>query len=394
MAQQQAGSPVDDPTAGSIGCCGVVVGMLGIVSLITALIALGFTLFTYPPDRWQGTADPNVHPLAIVVAPTHPQTVYIGTEQGSILISRDGGQSWREAHQGLPPATPISSLALLPGANQLLAGTSNGAYLSLDGGMTWRSAGSGIPPHTIVDAVAALPDGRLLAGVVGYGVYVLPVGSVTWAPAPTGLPRHSDVYAFLPLAQPGHVFAALISGGVYASQDGGLTWAESDRGLSAASGVNVFSLLAIPGQRGADDAILAGTSRGVFESSDLGKTWAPRSVGIGTTRVISLASDPLTPTNLFAGTDTGVFQSRDGGATWRAVGFGLPAGLHVGAVGIIHPAGGDQVILASVDRLYRYPGHWVLASEPWRALGFGVLALLALALLAILTWGVRAAVRS
>ena len=390
---QQHGEPSDsDPGAGSIGCCGVIVGALGLVSLITTLIALGAVLLTFPPDRWQGAADPNAHPLAIVVAPTHPQTVYVGTEQGLILISRDGGQSWQETHQGLPPDTPISSLVLASGANQLLAGTSYGAYRSLDGGKTWRSAGSGIPPHSGVDAIAALPDGMLLAGTVGEGVYALPVGSGTWIPAQMGLPPHSDVYAFLPLAQPGHVLAALISGGIYASQDGGRSWAESDRGLGAASGVNVFSLLAIPDQREADALILAGTSRGAFESSDLGATWAPSSVGIGTTRVISLASDPVTPTNVFAGTDPGVYQSRDGGVTWRTVGFGLPSVLHVGALGIVHPAGGDQVILASVDRLYRYPGHWFLASEPWRAIGFGVLVLLALILVAIVAWGIHAVI--
>ena len=48
------------------------------------------------------------------------------------------------------------------------------------------------------------------------------------------------------------------------------------------------------------------------------------------------------------------------------------------------------MILASVDRLYRYPGQWLLASEPWRALGFGALIVLAFALVAFVVWQVRA----
>ena len=169
-----------------------------------------------------------------------------------------------------------------------------------------------------------------------------------------------------------------------------MTWIPSDRGLPNSTDVNIFSFLAIPDSQGTDGAILAGTSRGVFSSRDQGATWTPSSTGIGTTRVISLARDPRAPGVVFAGADTGVFHSQDRGATWHVLGSGLPAEQHVGAVGVIHLANGERVILASVDRLYRYPGQWLLASEPWRALGFGVLALLALAVVAFVVWQVRA----
>jgi hypothetical protein len=96
------------------------------------------------------------------------------------------------------------------------------------------------------------------------------------------------------------------------------------------------------------------------------------------------------PRIVFAGADTGVFQSLDGGATWHMLGFGLPAEQHVGAVGAIRLADGEQVILASVDQLYRYPGQWLLASPPWRGLGVGLLILLACTLVAFIVWQVRA----
>ena len=390
MAQHAAGSQADDALFESAGCCGVIARALGIVVMLSVLIVLGFLLFTGPPDRWQGIADASAHPLALISDPRHPQTMYAGTEQGHILISHDGGQNWQEEHQGLPQNTPIRALTILPDGSRLLAGTSKGAYLSVDGGKTWHSAGPGIPAHTIVDAVAALPDGTLIAGTAGSGVYLLPIGGATWVPATKGLPPQSDIYAFLPLAQGGHVLAALINDGIYASQDGGRTWAESDQGLTATSGVNVFAFLAVPGEQGADTAIFAGTSRGVYISHDSGATWQSSSAGIGTTRVISLARDPLVPTEIFAGTDTGVFKSEDTGTKWRALGFGLPSEQHVGVVGVIHLAGGEQVVLASVDRLYRYPGQWPLATKPWRALGFGVLIVLALALIAAIGWQVRA----
>jgi photosystem II stability/assembly factor-like uncharacterized protein len=390
MAQQFSTSPSEAPLTESFGCCGVIARLLLASVLAVAAITLGIVLVSGPPDRWQGIADSNMHPLALITDPRHPQTVYAGTEQGRILISHDGGQTWQETRQGLPSATPVSALALLPSGTELLAGTSKGAYRSADSGKTWQSAGPGIPSHSIYDAVAALPDGTLLAGTAGNGVYVMPSGATAWVPATKGLPPHSDIYAFLPLAQRGHVLTALISGGVYASQDGGMTWIQSDRGLPNPTSVNVFSFLAIPNTHGEHAVILAGTSLGVFSSRDQGTTWTRSSAGIGTTRVISLAGDPSIPGGVFAGADTGVFQSQDGGVTWRMLGFGLPAEQHVGAVATIHLADGEQVILAAVDQLYRYPGQWLLASEPWRGLGFGVLILLVFALVAFVVWQVRA----
>lgn len=391
MAQARPDTRGGDPLFESAGCCGLLAYIVGAGLVVVALATLGIVLLAGPPDRWQGIADPTEHPLALLSDPRDPRTVYAGTEQGSILITRDGGQSWRASQQGLPPKTPISALAALPGdtgATQLLAGTSKGAYRSSDGGVSWRGAGPGIPSPTIVDAVAALPDGTLLAGTTARGAYVLPPGTTTWVPA-TGLPQQSDIYTLLPLARNGSVLAGLISGGIYASQDGGLTWSESDRGLGSASGVNVFTLLELPGRGGAAASIVAGTSRGVYVSRDEGASWTPSSRGIGTTRVIGLARDPSTGTDVFAGTDTGVFASRDGAATWRAVGFGLPAGQHVGAVGVVRVAGSEQVILASVDQLYRYPGQWPLAAQPWRALGFAALVLLTITLIAGVLWWAR-----
>jgi hypothetical protein len=163
----------------------------------------------------------------------------------------------------------------------------------------------------------------------------------------------------------------------------------SDRGLDAASATNVFSFLAIPVQGHGTPAILAGTSRGLYVSQDGGESWSPRSAGIGDTRVISLARDPLAPTDLFAGADTGVYVSRDAGATWRPLGFGLPAEQHVGVVGVVHAHGGERTIVAAVDQLYRYPGQWLLATEPWRALGMVAVSMLLVAFVALGVWRIR-----
>ncbi|MBF6589801.1 MAG: hypothetical protein IVW57_04625, partial [Ktedonobacterales bacterium] len=269
MARRSTESSAGEPLSASAGSCGCVVRLLGAGATVLAFLALSLLLIAGNPDRWQGIGDPASHPLALASDPSNPRRIYLSTEQGEILISQDAGQSWSASHQGLPPATPISALEVLPGGTRLLAGTSVGAYRSSDSGRTWQSAGAGIPAKSIVDAVRALPDGTLLAGTANNGVYVLTPGGTTWVPAAAGLPPRSDVYNFLSLPQRGYVLATLISGGIYASQDSGMTWARSDTGLgrtSGASGTNVFSLLVVPGQGSARPSILAGTSRGVYVS--------------------------------------------------------------------------------------------------------------------------------
>jgi hypothetical protein len=216
-----------------------------------------------------------------------------------------------------------------------------------------------------------------LAGTTNSGVYRARVDDFTWTPAATGLPPRSDVHALYAQEQ-GLLFAGLVTGGVYASQDSGATWTARNKGLEAPEGpqdVNVFSFLALPRQEAlapTSDAttLLAGTSRGLYRTDDGGASWQAAEasgVGIGATRVLSLALDPLKPNDIVAGTDIGVYHSQDGGRSWRPLGFGLPADLYVGAVGVLHPSDGEPLVLAAVDQLYQYPGRWALATQPSRA---------------------------
>jgi photosystem II stability/assembly factor-like uncharacterized protein len=180
-----------------------------------ALATLSFLLAIHNPDRWQGIADPNEHPLAIVTDPHDARTVYLGSEQGHMLRSHDGGQTWVERHEGLPQTTPISALALLPDGTSLIAGVGDQVYLSADSGNTWRPTGHGLPAHTIIDTIIILPNGVALAGTASAGIYEARLDDFTWIPAATGLPARSDVYTLYDASDQGLLLAGLITGGVY-----------------------------------------------------------------------------------------------------------------------------------------------------------------------------------
>ena len=47
---------------------------------------------------------PNIR--AITVSPTNPKRVYVGVEVGGVMVSEDGGETWREARESMPSRHP------------------------------------------------------------------------------------------------------------------------------------------------------------------------------------------------------------------------------------------------------------------------------------------------
>jgi photosystem II stability/assembly factor-like uncharacterized protein len=361
----------------SSGCRRTSLALASLAGIVIVTLLLGMSFL----PAWEGAGDPMLHPLAILVDPAQPITIYAGTEQGIIMVSRDNGATWISYHAGLPAGTVIASLLAVRGTGHLLAGTNHGIFASLDGGHHWTATGSGLPATLTVDALVALPpDARTLLAGGTTGLYRSTDGGQTWSSSTEGLPDSSAVYGLDVLPGhifAGHIFAALIPGGVYASTDGGATWSSSGRGLPA--GVNAFAVV-----HASSTHLYVGTSAGIFRSTDGGMNWSASSTGLGSAnRAISLAVDPLQSEHVVAGTDTGVFRSDDSGATWSRLG-GLPAppGQSIGVVVLTHPATGTTVYYAAADHLYRYPQapHTTKSNLQW----IGIAADLALFALLVL----------
>lgn len=89
---------------------------------------------------------------SIAVAPSAPETIYIGTEQEGVFRSPDGGDLWSPASHGLPEAlsgermAPIRTLILDPTTPSIaFAGTElHGLYKTTDGGASWTAINQGL----------------------------------------------------------------------------------------------------------------------------------------------------------------------------------------------------------------------------------------------------------
>jgi photosystem II stability/assembly factor-like uncharacterized protein len=215
---------------------------------------------------------------------------------------------------------PVVALAVDPGNSQvLLVGTGDGTiYRSTDGGATWTPTRSGDGHAVAALAFNQFKPGAVTAGLVGEGALRSGDGGQSWAPV-GGLERlTARAFAFGK-----NIWTVGTERGVYTSKDG-TTW--------LAGGLPQLSVSALAMAAVNDPVrIVAGAdaSRGneavpAYQSPDAGGSWSPLQLPqSASTLVATVAAGPLPPQRdvrpLFMGTNAGLFTSTDNGATWVQV---------------------------------------------------------------------------
>lgn len=329
---------------------------------------------------------PNDAVLALLLDPTDPQILYVGTDRSGVHVRdadgwRGGGQGhanvllgdadtghvytvalhrlFRTADRGrtwqeLPwPADTAPPLSLAVAGPVLYAGAveNQGLYRSADAGVTWQrldspaSAGT-LHGSTVLSILVIPPNGSLiLAGTERAGLFASADGGDTWQPAalPLGAPRLS---AILPHpTQPGLLFAGAADG-VYRSTDQGASWQLVTGALGR---LDVLALATHPH----DPRILyAGTTTGVYRSTDGGDTWQPWMTGIPDVTIYSFTFDPADPRTIYAGSrGNNVCRTTDGGESWAPIHSGLET---LTAFDVLVDARDPRVLtVGTVEGLYR-----------------------------------------
>lgn len=138
---------------------------------------------------------------AIAPSPVRRGTIWAGTDDGLVWITRDGGKQWANI---TPPAlTPWSKIAQID-ASRFDENTAFVAvnrfrlndlhpyvYVTRDGGKSWQLAVNGLPSQP-VNAVRQDPiEPRLLYAATENGVYVSFDAGAQWQPLQLNLPRTS-----------------------------------------------------------------------------------------------------------------------------------------------------------------------------------------------------------
>jgi photosystem II stability/assembly factor-like uncharacterized protein len=322
-----------------------------------------------------------------------PNTYYIGTADGGVFVTHDGGRTWHALFQHEPVAS-IGAIAVAPsdprviyvgtGASGLRSDMSfgDGVYRSTDGGRRWVHVGLDSSRHIAWILVSPTDPNRVLVAVLGHvfgpnrtrGVYLTRNGGKTWTPV---LHLNARVGAIDLVAAPHHpriVYAALWNarfpfyghygvlngpgGGVWVSHDGGVRWTRlPDRGLPRTD-LGRIGLAAIPGSDGRGlYAVVGARHGGVFVTHDGGRRWtrldSDTRLWGGAWYFGEIFVDPRNPRVVYV-CNTALYRSTDGGRRFHAI-KGSPSGddFHTMWIDPHDPrrmiVGADQGAAISVD---------------------------------------------
>jgi photosystem II stability/assembly factor-like uncharacterized protein len=238
------------------------------------------------------------------------------TRGGNIFISEDDGETWR-AFEGMRGRAVRGLVQSTKDANVLVAAALDGIYRTLDRGQTWkRITPENDPELRGFHSVAIDPRD---VNIIFVGTNHLPWrtidGGLIWNRAgskETGMIDDSDIFAIhIDEANPETILMSACSG-IYRATDDSLQWTKI-QGIPYTSR-RTHVIYQHPTR---PDVIFAGTTEGLWLSTNHGKpdSW----VRVTSIRLVinAVAIHPDRPDRVFLGTeDHGVLVSNDGGETY------------------------------------------------------------------------------
>ena len=122
-----------------------------------------------------------------------PSETLFAVAHGSLLVSTDGGQGWRERQVTGTAATVDTVIADPAVAGRVWVAAANQLHVSSDGGVSWQAIGNLLPEsRTVVRGIAADPAATTLVVTTHRGTYRSTDAGARWALEEGNLPVHLE----------------------------------------------------------------------------------------------------------------------------------------------------------------------------------------------------------
>jgi photosystem II stability/assembly factor-like uncharacterized protein len=115
----------------------------------------------------------------VVTDPFESNTAYVtlsgyrhGTQMGHIYKTNDLGENWTDISGNLPDI-PVNDLIVIPDDGHIYIATDIGVYYSSDGGTNWDIAGIDLPNVVVTQLTYHQPTNSMIAGTYGRGMHRL-----------------------------------------------------------------------------------------------------------------------------------------------------------------------------------------------------------------------------
>jgi photosystem II stability/assembly factor-like uncharacterized protein len=219
-------------------------------------------------DKWSFPPPPHTpHLKSLCFDARDPRTIYACIEQGALLKTTDGGETWRELDSYYRPDDPwyrdIHRIVPMPSdPDELFMTSGMGLYRSTDAGERWRKLTGldfrlGYPDHLVVSpedenvlfmSGATQDPSRWRDSHRADGTVMKSVDrGCTWKTAESGLPMSGrpNIEAMCMAISPQgwSLFAGNTDGEVYCSENGAESWHPVVRGLAPVSKVGHYKFL-------------------------------------------------------------------------------------------------------------------------------------------------------
>jgi photosystem II stability/assembly factor-like uncharacterized protein len=287
--------------------------------------------------QWRRGALYGADVRALVVDPSKPDTLYLGTSGGEVYVSRDAAKSWVNPRGSVPFPGYIVDNLVVDRSGRLWAacwGLWGGGVIAVsnDGGKNWERRDAGLEEFSVRAIAVDQRDADFV--IVGglTGVFRTTNGGASWDQISDQI--NVESIAIDPRTRD-RIFVGTWRQGIR-TDDGGKSWQLVNNGMVLDT--DMFSITIEPDN---PDSVWVSTCGWVYNSKNSGDAWTRYRDGFDNRRIHDIEVDPCNKNAVYAGSVAGLYRTDDRGKSWYRI---SDESMVINSI-VLHPERPDRLIL-------------------------------------------------